>query len=281
MNRAGCLCGDVTWEIDGPLEWMSHCHCSRCRKAHGALFATYVAAPAAGFRLHGSEHIGRWESSPGFFRCFCGRCGSVVPGDPFEGRVFLPAGNFDEDPGIRPLAHIFVASKVPWFEIRDALPCFETYPPGVDAPVLPDRPPLDPPGKPRGSCLCGGAAYVIDGTPALCWNCHCSRCRRARSAAHASNLFIGADVLRYTRGEELLVSYKVPEAQRFTQRFCRTCGSSMPRIDRDRGVAVIPMGSLDDDPGMHPQAHIFVGSKAPWYTITDDLPQHVELPAPV
>jgi len=45
MTRASCLCGDVVWELDGPFELMSHCHCSRCRKAHGAAFATYVAAP--------------------------------------------------------------------------------------------------------------------------------------------------------------------------------------------------------------------------------------------
>jgi hypothetical protein len=276
MSRARCLCGDVKWEIDGPFEWMSHCHCSRCRKAHGAAFATYVAGPAAGFRLHGAERVRRWESAAGFTRCFCERCGSVVPGDASQGLAFVPAGNFDDDPGIRPLAHIFVASKAPWFEIRDDLPRFDAFPPGVDAEVLPDRPPLDPPGKPRGSCLCGGVAYVVEGTPIRCHNCHCGRCRRARSAAYASNLFTRSDGLRFTRGEDLLASYKVPDAQHFTHVFCRTCGSSMPRIDHGRGRAIVPMGSLDDDPGIRPQAHIFVGSMAPWYAITDALPQHAE-----
>ena len=52
----------------------------------------------------------------------------------------------------------------------------------------------------------------------------------------------------------------------------------MPRIDRERGYAVVPMGGLDDDPGVRPQAHIFVGSMAPWYTIADDLPKHAEYP---
>jgi len=281
MTQASCLCAGVTWEVDGPLEWMSHCHCSRCRKTHGAAFATYASAPATRLRLHGAAHVVRWESSPGFFRCFCGQCGSVVPGDPFDGRIFVPAGNFADDPGVRPLAHIFVASKAPWFEIRDALPSFAAYPPGIDAPALEDRPPIDAPGKPRGSCVCGAVAYIVDGTPLRCWSCHCSRCRKARSAAYASNLFTPSDGLRFTRGEELLASYKVPDAQRFTQIFCRTCGSILPRIDRDRGFAIIPMGTLDDDPGMHPQAHIFTGSKAPWYTIPDDLPQHAEHPSSV
>jgi len=276
MHRARCLCGNVAWEVEGPFEFMSHCHCSRCRKAHGVAFATYVAAPAAGFRLRGREHIVRWESSPGFFRCFCGGCGSVVPGDAMEGRVFLPAGNFEEDIGVRPLAHIFVASKAPWHDIRDDLPRFDAYPEGIDAPVLPDRPPLDPPGAPRGSCLCGAVTYVVEAPPQRSHNCHCSRCRRARSAAYAANLFTVAGGVRFTRGEDLLASYKVPEALRFTHYFCRTCGSSMPRVDRDRGVTVVPMGSLDDDPGMRPQSHIYVASKAPWFEITDDLPQYDE-----
>jgi len=129
MTHSRCLCGAVTWKTDGPFQFMSHCHCSRCRKAHGTPFATYVAAPAGGFRSSGRERVGRWESSPGFFRYFCTRCGSVVPGDPWQGLVFLPAGCMEEDPGERPGAHIFVASRAPWFEIRDALPRFEAYPP--------------------------------------------------------------------------------------------------------------------------------------------------------
>ena len=279
MSRAQCLCGAVAWEIDGPFELMSHCHCARCRKTHGAAFATYVSGPADRFRLQGADNVVRWQSSPGFFRCFCGRCGAVVPGDPFDGKIFVPAGNFDDDPGARPLAHIFVASKAPWFEICDSLPRFDAYPPGIDAPILPDRAPLDPPGRTRGSCLCGSVTYVLDGKLLRCANCHCGRCRKAYSAAHASNLVAVPEALRFTRGEELRITYKVPDAKYFTHVFCPTCGSSMPRVDSGRGVAIVPMGTLDDDPGIRPQYHIFVGSKAPWYTIGDNLPQHAEYPA--
>jgi hypothetical protein len=258
---------------------MSHCHCSRCRKTHGTPFATYVAAPVGAFRLSGRDQVTRWESSPGFFRCFCARCGSVVPGDPWQRLVFMPTGCMEEDPGVRPGAHIFVGSKAPWYEIRDDLARFAAYPPGVDAAVVPDRPPPDVPGTAsRGSCVCGGAAFVMPGRPLRAYNCHCSRCRKARGAAHGSNLFTPAGGLRYTRGEYLLVSYKLPGARYFMQVFCRTCGSALPRIDHERGLAVVPMGALDDDPGIRPQAHIFVGSKAPWYEITDDLPRHEEYP---
>jgi len=279
MTHSSCLCRAVRWDADGPLQMMSHCHCSRCRKAHGSAFATYVGAPADAVRLTGREHVGRWESSPGFFRYFCTRCGSVVPGDPWEGLVFLPAGCMDEDPGERPAAHIFVGSRAPWFEIHDDLPRFDAYPPGVDVPAQPDLAPPEPAATaPRGSCLCGGVTYLVEGSPILARHCHCSRCRKARGAAHATNLVTAADGVRFTRGTDLVVTYKVPEARFFSQAFCRSCGAPVPRIDRDRNLAIVPMGGLDDEPPLRPSQHIFVASKAPWYEIADALPQHDEFP---
>ncbi len=281
MVDGSCLCRDVAWEIDGPLQLMSHCYCSRCRKAHGSPFATYVAANVDGFRLlRGERHIARWESSPGFVRCFCDRCGSVVPGDPFGSLVFVPAGGLDGDLGVRPEMHIFVASKPPWVELQDRLPRFDGYPPGFEVPTtLRDlQSPAAYRGKPRGSCLCGSVAYVVEGAPLRWWICHCTRCRKARAAPCASNLFTAADGLRFVQGEDQGVSYKMPEAQYFRQVFCRTCGSAIPSVNPIRNVAVIPTGTLDDDPGIRPQAHIFVGSKAPWDEIHSDLPQHVEYP---
>lgn len=281
MN-ATCLCGRVTWEIDGPLELMVHCHCSRCRKAHGTAFATYVGGPASGFRLHGEEHVVGWESSPAFVRRFCRHCGSVVPtGAAFDQQVFVPAGNFTEDPGARPVAHIFAASKAPWYEIPDSLQRFDAYPPGFDMEPVADRAPLDPAGGVRGSCLCGAVTYVVEGRPLRTANCHCSRCRRAMSTAHGSTLFTKPDGVRFTRGEDQRTTYKVPEAKFFAQTFCRICGSPVPRIDLERGVAIVRMGGLDDDPGVRPQFHIFVDSKAPWFEIQDKLPQHPEAPPPL
>jgi len=280
--RGTCLCGDVGWEMPAGLGFLAHCHCARCRKAHGTAFASGIMVPAGGFRLvRGRERIVRYESSPGIVRPFCGRCGSVVASDDAsQGLVAVPAGPLDDDPGVRPVAHIFVASKAPWVDIGDAVPRFEAYPPSVDAPVLPDlERETHAGGAPRGSCLCGSVAYVVTGPIRRAWNCHCSRCRKARAAAFASNLMTKADGVRFTRGEELLESYRVPDAKFFTQRFCRICGSPMPRVAAEYGVAGVPMGSLDDDPGIRPQAHVFVASKAPWFEITDDLPQFPEAPS--
>jgi hypothetical protein len=275
MTKSRCLCGAVRWTAEGPLQFMSHCHCSRCRKAHGTPFATYVAAPADSFTLTGAEHVTRYESSPGFFRPFCNHCGSVTPGDAWEGLVFLPAGCMEDDPAERPGAHIFVASKARWYEIPDALPQFEAYPAGVGTPEQPDLTLPDPPGKfTRGSCLCGSVAYVVEEKPFMARYCHCSRCRQARGAAHASNMLTRVEGVRFTRGADLVASYKLPEAKFFTQAFCRRCGSAMPRLDTGRNIAIVPMGSLDDDPGIRPSEHIFAESKAPWFEIADGLTQH-------
>ncbi len=126
----------------------------------------------------------------------------------------------------------------------------------------------------KGSCLCGAIQYQLTQRPGWAHHCHCSRCRKVRGAAFATNAFAPLDAFAYTRGEDRLRSYKPPEAERFTHVFCEVCGSSLPFRNTAGGRVIIPMGSLDDDPGHAPDAHIFVGSKAPWFRITDSLPQH-------
>jgi hypothetical protein len=276
--RGSCLCGVVAWEAGAPLQLTHHCHCGRCRKAHGAAYATVGLCDAGAFRfVRGADRVARYESSPGLLRAFCAQCGSVVPDDqaPWNGSVLIHLGPLDDDPGEQPMFHIFTASKAPWFELRDDLPAFEAYPPGVDAPVQADLPPRAPDaGAPRGSCLCGGVSFAVTGETLWSLHCHCTRCRKARGAAFASNLVTRADGMRLLSGGDLLGSWKVPEARWFTNAFCRRCGSKVPRVDRERDLAIVPLGVLDDDPGVRPQAHIWVGSKAPWDVIADDLPRH-------
>src|SRR5882672_11159161 len=275
--RGSCLCGEVAYEIEGPLEHAHHCHCTYCRKAHGTPYATGAMTRERRW-LRGERSIARYESSPGFHRWFCARCGSPVPGDPFRSWTFVPFGTLDGDPEVRPAFHMFVASKAPWWEIRDGLPAHDAFAPGIDAQPNADIPPRDPPGTPRGSCLCGAVAFRIEAEPIVARSCHCRRCRKARGAAHATNMLVAIDGLRFTRGESELASYKIPEAKFYTQVFCRICGSKAPRVDAGRGFAIVPMGSLDDDPGIRPSEHIWVGSKAPWDDIHDDLPRYDEAP---
>ena len=129
MISGTCLCGEVAWQFDGSVELINFCHCSMCRKVHGAPFGAFAHGNASEFRwLRGATSISRYQSSPNIFRCFCQVCGSSVP--VLEGtEVCIPAGGIDGDPGVRPSVHIFVGSKAPWYEITDALPQFDGFPP--------------------------------------------------------------------------------------------------------------------------------------------------------
>ena len=135
MLKGSCLCGGVSYQVDGEIGPMAHCHCSMCRKHHGASFVTFVGVERSGFRwVKGEELVARYQSSPGHERGFCRTCGSnlPVPWAPGAEKLYIPAGTLDDDPGVRPAVHIFVASKAPWVEISDELPQFDEYPSGFD-----------------------------------------------------------------------------------------------------------------------------------------------------
>jgi hypothetical protein len=277
MLRGSCLCGDVAFEIDGPAATLSHCHCGMCRKTHGTAFASFVSVPDESFRwLRGQEKVRSRDSSPGNARPFCPRCGSVVPGAAHAGVRYVPAGLLDDDPKIAPLAHIFVASKAPWHEIADAVPRFDEFPPGYGSGLPGARATEAAPGVVRGACLCGAVAYEVDAPlEGVIVCCHCSRCRKARAAAHATNFFAPQARFRWLRGADRVDSYKVPEAERSRSVLPRL-RLGMPRANPLSQMAVIPAGSFEDDPGVREGAHIFVASKAPWYAIEDALPQYSE-----
>jgi hypothetical protein len=277
MMAMSCLCGAVRWSFDGPFSTMLHCHCSRCRKHHGTLFATFCSGSSARFEWQaGADRIATWHSSESGRRNFCTTCGSKVPVvDANAQQVFVPAGLIDADPGIRPQMHIFVGSKSPHHRIADELPQHDEYPPGWGAGLpTPDRPTRA--GVTGGSCACGRMRFELSAAPLVMRHCHCSRCRRARAAAHATNLAYPLDALRYTAGEELLSDFDLPGAQFFGQSFCSACGGAVPRRSLGRGFVVVPIGSLDSDPGITASAHQFVGSKAPWYEIRDGVQQFAQ-----
>ena len=280
MTRGACLCGTVQYEIAGPFSLMMHCHCSMCRKHHGASFATFVAAPYEGFRwLAGEDAVVSYPSSEHGRRSFCRHCGSVTPTLlPDAGLAIAPAGNLEGELDIAPQFHAFVGSKAPYYRITDSLPQHEAMPPEFGGGAGIERPRVEPrQGVIQGSCLCGAVAYTVR-NPQRMYHCHCSRCRRGRSAAHATNVFLKLEDLAFERGEELVAQYKVPDAQFFTVAFCTRCGSGAPRVARDRGFATVPAGTLDTDPGELPLQHIYIGSKAPWFEIADDLPRYREMP---
>lgn len=128
----------------------------------------------------------------------------------------------------------------------------------------------------KGSCLCGAVRYEVTGEPQRFFHCHCSRCRKATGTGHASNLFLQPGSLKWASGEGQLRSFKVPEAKRFTNVFCATCGSRLPRQIQGSDAVIIPAGSLDDEAPLKPQARIFYGSRASWSCEAGELPVHPE-----
>ena len=138
--RASCLCQGVVLQIDGPVKDLLYCHCTMCRKAHGTAFRARGRVKTQDIRwIRGEELLSFYESSPGQHRGFCSRCGSSIltrfSAAPHV--VGLALGILDDDPGNRPIAHVFVRSKAPWHEITDALPRHETFPPGYRPPPTP------------------------------------------------------------------------------------------------------------------------------------------------
>jgi hypothetical protein len=128
----------------------------------------------------------------------------------------------------------------------------------------------------RGSCLCKGIRYEVNGELFDALNCHRSMCRKAQGAAFRSRARVRAADFRLLCGEDLLTFFNSSTGN--YRGFCRICGSPMLTKFDDPSILSLPLGALDDDPGIRPQKHVFVASRAPWFAITDDLPQYAELP---
>jgi len=129
-----------------------------------------------------------------------------------------------------------------------------------------------------GGCLCGSVQYEVSGEVLRFYHCHCRRCQKTNGTGHASNIMLNADKVDWLKGESLLGYYKIPEAERFFNQFCTQCGSPLPRGVPEQSIVVIPAGSLDNDPGVKPEARIFWGSRAEWSCEAGELPTFSEYP---
>ena len=126
-----CLCATVAYEFAGRPVGMVNCHCRRCRRAMSAGFATFVTVEPEAFRwLAGESEVVRYSGtgSPHAGSAFCGICGSPMPRAAPSGRIDIPAGSLDDDPGVRPGANIHVAEKADWVALDADLPAFATVP---------------------------------------------------------------------------------------------------------------------------------------------------------
>jgi hypothetical protein len=127
----------------------------------------------------------------------------------------------------------------------------------------------------RGRCECGAVEYTVADEFDYSLNCHCSNCRAHTGSAFKAFAGISGSKLEVTEGGDRLLVWGDPNGKNHTR--CGVCGSPLYSVVDDDGRLHVALGSLRDDPSIRPTRHIFVGSKASWFEITDDLPQHEEL----
>lgn len=131
LYTGSCLCGSVKYSIKKIEHQMAHCHCSMCRKYHGAAFATFGSVKADNFQwLSGENCLQEYVADNGTKRLFCKKCGSsliFIPSVDSGEYVEFALGTLDSDITIKPDAHIYTNYKACWFQITDQLP---QYPEG-------------------------------------------------------------------------------------------------------------------------------------------------------
>lgn len=127
--KGQCLCGSITFEVDKIQKKMGHCHCSMCRKFHGAAYATYGEARSEHFNwLSGEKRLKTYEAYNGTRRQFCSTCGSslrFIPSNDTGEFVEFALGALDTNIPHKPDAHVYTKYGANWCEISDQLPRFE------------------------------------------------------------------------------------------------------------------------------------------------------------
>jgi len=126
-----CECGSVKYQIQGEISDFSHCHCSQCRRLHGAAFASFACVSRKDFGyLSGEPQLETYASSNTHDRVFCRRCGSniLVALDTEPDVFYVAMGTVNGDPELPTGYHIFVGSKAPWHSINDGLKQHEEFP---------------------------------------------------------------------------------------------------------------------------------------------------------
>ena len=120
-----CLCGAVRFEIETPTLFSAHCHCSMCRRAHGAGFVTWIGVPYERFRVRaGEDRLVRYRSSDHGTRTFCHTCGSTLfcESTRHPDYIDIVLANLDGPIDRAPEFHVFFDDRAPWVHVADELP---------------------------------------------------------------------------------------------------------------------------------------------------------------
>ncbi|MHC4390696.1 MAG: GFA family protein [Planctomycetota bacterium] len=124
-----------------------------------------------------------------------------------------------------------------------------------------------------GGCSCGAIRYCVSGELVDARSCHGSKCRKVFSGAASAYAEVGTSQFEWSSGQSLLTSHL--NAQGWGVAFCSICGSTLCGL-HDGKVHGVTLGTVDGDPGVTIQRHIFTGSKAPWDEIGGNAPQFHE-----
>jgi hypothetical protein len=271
MAKGQCFCGAVSFEIEGPLRAPSLCHCSQCRRLHGAPGA-YTSAPSSAYRIRGEESLNWYPTSKRAEQGFCRVCGSKLFWREIGGQdLDATMGSLNGPSDLKLSRHIFTRSQGDYYEIgHDGVPRYaessrDSQPIGEEAP---------PQAGPRttehsGRCQCGAVTYRVSGSMRDVVTCHCSQCRRIHG--HAPGYSAARQAEMAIEGGENIVWYRASDqAQRG---FCKTCGSSLFWKPDGRDTVSVAAGSINPPTGMKTVRHIFAADKGDYYQIADGAPQ--------
>jgi hypothetical protein len=131
MITGRCECGKVKFQVKGEIHDYSHCHCSQCRRLHGAAFASFGGVARKDFSyVSGEQDLSTYASSSDHDRVFCSNCGSnilvALEGEPES--LYLSMGAVDGNPKCPPDYHIYLGSKAPWYTHSDQSPRYDILP---------------------------------------------------------------------------------------------------------------------------------------------------------
>jgi len=131
--------------------------------------------------------------------------------------------------------------------------------------------------KIKGECLCGAVAYRYEGPTGNLVHCHCSQCRKWHGSAFRSRVVIESKYYNWVKDADLVSEFAFSPT--IIKTFCKVCGSNLVTIyPKEAGRLGLPIAGAEGDFGGYDEFHIFTGSKASWYRITDELSQYEELP---
>ena len=276
MVKGHCLCGAISFEIDGPLSPPSLCHCSQCRRLHGAPGA-YTSAPRSAYRISGEENLNWTATSSRAEQGFCRVCGSklfwreIAGKDLSTSTLDATMGSLEAPTGLKLSRHIFTRSQGDYYEIgHDGVPRFAES--SRHAQPIGEEPAPESGPKTNvhsGACQCGAVKYRVSGNMRDVIVCHCGQCQQNHGFAPGYSAARNAELT--IEGEDNITWYRSSEQAR--RGFCRHCGSSLIWAMDGLDYVSITAGSLHPPTGLKTVRHIMVADKRDYYEITDGVPQ--------